>query len=684
MEINNQDEEIPINSIENNTLNQNFQSELDKEKEEKEENEQNKEKKSIKFDYNPISIIPIHESYSLRYDDNGYKELDSQTKNIINDPKYSNEKRSKSAFSKKTFREKYENLKIKMPTNREWNRDPTSEIIIRNLEQKIDILTYENFLLSKKLREIENSNKELKLDISKKLMVLKAEQEMNNEQNLEGENNMKKIGNKKFKKNKKDKIENDVNFYEEINKLKDENSKLKLSNQNLAENNAGLNKLIDDLKNEINLNKEKSNENQNEENNIIKENDSQIDKNQNNINFENNDNNNIINNININDGNDIKMADEQNNSEIDINKYLFNEEQYHQLIEENELLHKKLRSLLSIDTDPKININKNSISLSEHNYKTNNNIKILDNNNQNEQNEELAKENNLLKQKIKSLNSEMNKMAVENNRKILIIQERLDEYESKQKQYLKQLEKDKNKYKAEQDLDEILNETILAMNRNPEDEESKKMIETIKNIKNEQKKRISQCLIINNKLKSLLQENADLHNQLYLTKKENEINNNTISNLNNTNMSNFNNNNTNPHICFCGGGNFSVNALKIKDEMIIKYKDKIDENNEILKLTQNSNDSNNTKSNKINCEEKDYNIFNKLKKEKNEGFEDYLLGKIVNNQKEVLGERAPRFYENNNNNNKYMSKSMQYDDKNKLNNRYNNYHYRSKILEDDE
>ena len=685
MEINNQDEEIPINSIENNTLNQNFQSELDKEKEEKEENEQNKEKKSIKFDYNPISIIPIHESYSLRYDDNGYKELDSQTKNIINDPKYSNEKRSKSAFSKKTFREKYENLKIKMPTNREWNRDPTSEIIIRNLEQKIDILTYENFLLSKKLREIENSNKELKLDISKKLMVLKAEQEMNNEQNLEGENNMKKVGNKKLKKNKKDKIENDVNFYEEINKLKDENSKLKLSNQNLAENNAELNKLIDDLKNEINLNKEKSNENQNEENNIINENDSQIDKNQNNINFENNDNNNIVNNININDGNDIKMADEQNNSEIDINKYLFNEEQYHQLIEENELLHKKLRTLLSIDTDPKININKNSISLSEHNYKTNNNIKILDNNNQNEQNEELAKENNLLKQKIKSLNSEMNKMAVENNRKILIIQERLDEYESKQKQYLKQLEKDKNKYKAEQDLDEILNETILAMNRNPEDEESKKMIETIKNIKNEQKKRISQCLIINNKLKSLLQENADLHNQLYLTKKENEINNNTISNLNNTNMSNFNNNNTNPHICFCGGGNFSVNALKIKDEMIIKYKDKIDENNEILKLTQNSNNSNNTKSNKINYEEKDYNLFNKLKKEKNEGFEDYLLGKIVNNQKEVLGERAPRFYENNNNNNnKYMSKSMQYDDKNKLNNRYNNYHYRSKILEDDE
>ena len=666
MESDNQDEEMPMDSIQNNTLNQNFQSELDKEKE---GNKQNKEKKSIKFDVNSISVIPIQESYNLRYAENCYNELDSQTKNIINDPKYSNEKRSKSAFSKKSFREKFEKLKIKMPTNREWNRDPTSELIIRNLEQKIDILTYENFLLSKKLREIENSNKELNLNISKNLMVLKAEQDMNNEQNLKCGFNMKNIDNKKIKNNKKDKTENDVDFYEEINKLKDENDRLRLSNQNLAENNAELNKVIETLKNDINLNKEKSYEN--DEKNII--NDNKIDQNQNNINFENN--NNIINSININDGNDQKMADEQNNSQIDINKYLSNEEQYHQLIEENELLHKKLRSLLLIDNDPKININnKNSISFSGTNHKNDNNIKILDNN---YKNEELVKENYSLKQKIKSLNSELNKMAVENNRKILIIQERLDEYESKQKQYLNKIEKDK--YKNEEDLDEILNETILAMNRNQDDEESKKMIDTIKNIKNEQKKRISQCLIINNKIKSLLQENAELHNQLASSKKENEIN--TNSNLNNTNTSNFNNN-TNPHICFCGGGNYSVNALKIRDEMIIKYKDKIDENNEMFKLTQSSNNSNNIKSNKINYDENNYNVSNRLKKEKNEGFEDYLLGKIVNNQKEVLGERAPRFYENNNN--KYMSKSMQNDSNNKFNNRYNNYHYRGRKLEDDE
>ena len=122
--------------------------------------------------------------------------------------------------------------------------------------------------------------------------------------------------------------------------------------------------------------------------------------------------------------------------------------------------------------------------------------------------------------------------------------------------------------------------------------------------------------------------------------------------------------------------------------MIIKYKDQIDENNEILKLTQNSNNSNNSnnnRNNELNFIEKDYNIPSKYKKEKNDGFEDYLLGKIVNNQKEVLGERVIKLYENNTiNNNKYVAKSMQYDDGNKMNNRYNNYHYRGRIMEDDE
>ena len=673
MELNN-DEEILKEPDENicTTLNQNFQPES-------ESKDQNTDKKPIKFDINSITEIPIQTSCNLRYGDNGYNDLDSQTKKIINDPKYADEKRSKSAFSKKSYREKYEGLKIKIPTNREWNRDPTAEVIIHNLEQKIDILTYENFLLSKKLREIENANKELKLNISHNLMVMKAEQEMNNEENikhnLKNEFNIKNQD-KKNKKNKKEKNEKDVDLFEEINKLKDENNRLRLSNQNLAENNAELNQTIELLKNQNNLNKENKDEDNHKENNI--ENNIQDRQNKNNIINVNN------NNLDINNNEDAKIPDEQNNSVFDINKYLLSEEKYHELIEENELLHKKLRSLLLIDGDSKLDFKNTNLIFKKYN----NNIENKET--KNNKNEELAKENNSLKQKIKSLNSELNKMAVEYNRKILLIQERLDEYELKQKQNLIN-EKNKinineaEKKEREEELDEILNETLLIMGRNQDDSESKKMIETIKNIKNEQKKRISQCLIINNKLKSLLQENSQLQNQLLLSKKENEMINNTNSNYNN--MNNINNNATNPHICFCGSGNFSVNALKIRDEMIIKYKDKIDENNEIMKLTQssyNSNTSNIKRKNESNYTEKDNSSSNKMKKERNDGFEDYLLGKIVNNQKEVLGERAPRFYENNNiNNNKYAPKSMQYEDN--KNNRYNNnYHYRKRIMEDDE
>ena len=678
MELNN-DEEILKEPDENicTTLNHNFQPES-------ESKDQNTDKKPIKFDINSITEIPIQTSCNLRYGDNGYNDLDPQTKKIINDPKYADEKRSKSAFSKKSYREKYEGLKIKIPTNREWNRDPTAEVIIHNLEQKIDILTYENFLLSKKLREIENANKELKLNISHNLMVMKAEQEMNNEENikhnLKNEFNIKNQD-KKNKKNKKEKNEKDVDLFEEINKLKDENNRLRLSNQNLAENNAELNQAIELLKNQNNLNKENKenkDEDNHKENNI--ENNIQDRQNKNNIINVNN------NNLDINNNEDAKIPDEQNNSVFDINKYLLSEEKYHELIEENELLHKKLRSLLLIDGDSKLDFKNTNLIFKKYN----NNIENKET--KNNKNEELAKENNSLKQKIKSLNSELNKMAVEYNRKILLIQERLDEYELKQKQNLIN-EKNKininerEKKEREEELDEILNETLLIMGRNQDDSESKKMIDTIKNIKNEQKKRISQCLIINNKLKSLLQENSQLQNQLLLSKKENEMINNTNSNYNN--MNNINNNATNPHICFCGSGNFSVNALKIRDEMIIKYKDKIDENNEIMKLTQssyNSNTSNIKRKNESNYTEKDNSSSNKMKKERNDGFEDYLLGKIVNNQKEVLGERAPRFYENNNINinNKYVAKSMQYDDGNKMNNRYNNYHYRGRIMEDDE
>ena len=81
-----------------------------------------------------------------------------------------------------------------------------------------------------------------------------------------------------------------------------------------------------------------------------------------------------------------------------------------------------------------------------------------------------------------------------------------------------------------------------------------------------------------------------------------------------------------------------INLLKEKDEIIQNYKD-IDEEKElknkelILENSKLLNSYNHIKNENI----------NNIKAKRNKGFEDYLVNKIVHNQKEVLGERIPRF-----------------------------------------
>ena len=666
---------------------------------------ENKNKKLVKFDTNNVTTIPLTETYNLRYSSNAttFNDLERNIKDILFDPKYS-DKRSKSTYSKKSFREKFESMKLKVPEIKKWNCDPTAEVIIHNLELKIDILSRENFLLTKKIKELVKNNKNLQLNLSQNILIQKTDQ---------------------FK-------DKDIDFYKQINKLKDENYKLKNSNENLVENNMELKKIIEELKKEIKLNHIKYEDEIN--NNKIyyqKKLSEQIDKNNEltNIINNNNYNNRMDNNKNINNDNDkdndndndnVNYNNEENiihnnnDSGFDLNKYLMNEElQYKKLLEENEQLHKQLRILLSIDDD---DINK--LSLSSPDFMNNqkliytpikentlqfNSINKNNNNINNNNQEDLINENYMLKQKIKSLNNELNKVTYENNQKLLKIQQKLNENElknkiEKEKEFIKSSYNKDNINNKDEELDKILNDTLL--NINPEDEESKKMMSTIENMKNNDKKRISQCLIINNKIKSLSEENNLLHSQLLSLQKrnnQNDINNiNNINNLNtlntlndlNNNLNNLNNNVNNPHFCFCKYGNnesydYLINALKIKDDIIIKYKEKNDDNEnkykaliienaklkELKERRKKNNDYNNIENNNI---EKD-NKMKSMRRERAEGLEDYLLGKIVNNQKEVLGERAPRFEHNY----KYMSNSMQVpDNNNPMNNRYNNYHYK--------
>jgi hypothetical protein len=130
--------------------------------------------KFVKFD---IENIPLKNTYNLRYCSiDTYKNSNDNIEDIIFAQKYSGDNRSKSAYSKKSFREKFESMKLKVPVIKKWNCDPTAEVIINNLEKKIDILTYENFLLTKKIKKLINNNKELQLSLSQNILLTKTEE----------------------------------------------------------------------------------------------------------------------------------------------------------------------------------------------------------------------------------------------------------------------------------------------------------------------------------------------------------------------------------------------------------------------------------------------------------------------------------------------------------------------------
>ena len=495
---------------------------------------------------NNMELIPLNKKYNLRYGDNyTYNDLEDSIKNIINNPKYSM-KRCKSAYSKKSVKEKFEEMKLKVPKIKNWNCDPTAEIIIRNLEQKVDILSHENFLLTKKLKDILLNNKELKLDLSQKMLLLKTEQEMKNN-------------------------EKDIDIYKNLNLLKTENEKLKI--------------ITEDLKNERDLYKEKYNDFVKRQQQLI-------------IQFDNEKYPNDNQNENIDENIQKKFIVKNDNFEHDL------------LLNENENLHHQLQKLLVIEEE---NDDENNIDINN----------INDNIENNNDNEFINKKNLLLKEKINHLTDQLDIVKKQKNIEINNLIEKIKLLES-------QLIFNENNNKNLTELDKILNECILLY-INAEDDEAKQIIATVQNIKNIDKKRLSQCVIINSKLKTLIDENNFLHNQMLSVK--NDINKKTYDHL--------------------------IKELKEKDKIIEKYKSRIN-----------------------------------LEKSLKPSF-DYFVEKIVNNQKEVLGERAPRFdmsksqqfYYDNNTSNESKEKSGYgsgyYYIKN-VNNQnyqnYNNYHYKSKKI----
>lgn len=546
--------------------------------------------------------------------------------NIIYDPKYNEKKRGK-LYSKKTEEEKFRMMKLKKPSGK-WVCDPTAEVIIQKLEQRVDILSEENFLLIKKLKELLAQSKELQLNISQKNCLLRTEKKINDANNNKANET----------------IDKDIDLYKDLNNIKNENNKLRIENENLKKLNNNLNKNISSLQNDILINQEKFNDLAKEYENEKKY-----------LRSKNPNNNNDINiNPNANDiNNNIQNIDNNNNNKNINELLLLSEEKYQKLLKENEKLHNKIKELLSIknsdlvssnkyaniEIEEPINQNKNLENIINNNqeyykllknsnnrYNKNNDNNVVfkssefnDNNNKNNL-EQLYEENLILKQKVKELKNQLNNLTSRNNTETNKIKEELEIINEKNDNI------NFNDGTKENELDKILNETIL-ININNEDEETKKMISMMETIKNNEKKRICQSLIINSKFKSLAEENNYLHTQLSSMKKDN-LNLNYVcgcscpKNVNNINT--LNNSNSLDYL---------IKELKEKDKIIERYKQiRSDSENKYKELIIENNQLNN----KNNCMEKEINYLTQRgTRTDNDGCID-LLSKIVYNQQQVL------------------------------------------------
>ena len=599
----------------------------------------NKIQENIKYNTNYLSTTPTNEQYNMRYITSSYMYNTQNTNtNSVNDLNYgNNNKRNKSAYIKKKSKKIF--YGVGSPIAQRWKNDNNiAKKIINNLEIKIDALNYENSLLKQNLGDISKYDKynlydknlslENRYQIENKFSTINQINEKIDMQNVDY-GGIGSVGGIEGVRGSDD-------LYKEIEQLRNEVSNLKASNQYLKANNIDLNKTIKNLRN--NMNPIQTNINEDIVIKEVIEEDKNIKKINTNNEFDNkdnlNDNNNSKNNI-FEEGINEKRKNININLNTDGSKYRINEDKFLQLLDINENLHKKLRNLLSICEEEIIkyeptsfdNISKTVNTVQKDYNKKNiylntigNNIKELNTVNigssleNNLSLEDLIKENILLKKKLKALNEAINEINSEQTIKLAKFQEILNESRT-----LLTLDDTNNiigdsNYKDEE-LDLILNSILLKV-INPRDEESIKLLNSLQNINNNQKKRVAQCKIIDEKLKLLLKENNLLHNHMPKMKNENNILNNITSNIKRNSFFTDNKNNLSSDYLF--------NDLNIKRDNIIKnYNDNILSN----ELKYNSLAFENNK------------LVNNIPKIKSNKNREKLVGKIVFNKKGILTEK---------------------------------------------
>ena len=509
-----------------------------------------------------------------------------------------------SSFNKLNKKNK-QNINMKSKIN-----DPNADILCKKLQQKIDTLNYENFVLKKKNKDLTSKNEDLNFELNSLNHNKKTEEMMLNEQLDSVKLELKQKNEEILKLNEKIKSqEENMNDLKNNDKL---NSNIKVENDKLKNEQKKLNEIIMSLENDLKFYKNQFNK-VNSENEMAKEEKEKIYKLK-------KDKDKLLQKISEYDNR--KRNEYQN--EMDIEKERMDKKLEEELerikFEQNSLMDIKIKKLEEEKEDLKYKIKELKDKL-----KSNNNDLIIEE--IKKQNASLNDESSYLKLQIQlkdSENARLNKIYKEN---INLIGE-LNQENNQLKEKLNLLN---NKLK------EITSNTLIEMaeakekitlltskadsyEKQDNTFESKNMISAINQMPQGYNKIISQCKFMASRLKKLYEEkaiiNAKLENMQIEKNKFNEQNK-ILKNMEQNNNESY---------------EYLLKELEKKDSDLLYYKEAL--NDREIRFKQVMKENENITARCVSLEKdlkqilENRDKINKL---------DFLVGKIVENQKMFFG-----------------------------------------------
>ena len=531
--------------------------------------------------------------------------------------------------------------------------DANTDILCKKLQQKIDTLNYENFVLKKKNKDLTSKNEDLNFELNSLNHNKKTEEMMLNEQLDSVKLELKQKNEEILKLNEKIRSqEENMNDLKNNDKL---NSNIKVENDKLKKEQKKLNEIIMSLENDLKFYKNQFNK-VNSENEMAKEEKEKIYKdnflskvkreelNEENINlkeeinelkkdkdkllqkiseYDNRKRNEYQNEIDIEkERMDKKLEEELERIKFEQNSLM--EMKFKKLQEENEDLKYKIKELKdkmkSNNNDLIIEeIKKQNASLNDESSYLKLQIQLKDSENArlnkiykeninligelNQENNQLKEKLNLLNNKLKEITSNTLIEMAEAKEKIALLTSKADSYE-----------------KQDNTFDKIFSEIVLDEVNTNNNEESKNMISAINQMPQGYNKIISQCKFMASRLKKLYEEkaiiNAKLENMQIEKNKFNEQNK-ILKNMEQNNNESY---------------EYLLKELEKKDSDLLYYKEAL--NDRELRFKQVMQENENIKA-RCNSLEKDLKQILENRDKINKL--DFLVGKIVENQKMFFG-----------------------------------------------